>query len=213
MTDKQRPKKEKKNSPFETPGECVLPWDEAEGDVETRVDGLAEAVAAWTEHVALKQPAESAVHDAVALEERRPARARVRRVEQRDQTLVRILLRVAGQGTRGAPGGSEQRGGAERGLRRQGVRVGGGEEAVELAAGAVFFVLAPARVVLVAEEVVPQERVVQERLEGRVEEARLAQVEQAALALAGKRDGVVECGDVLRLGFPGLIRFARALFV
>jgi hypothetical protein len=50
----------------------------------------------------------------------------------------------------------------------------GGEEPVELAAGAVFFVLAPARVVFVAEEIVSEERVVQERLEGRVEEARLA---------------------------------------
>ena len=89
----------------------------------------------------------------------------------------------------------------------------GGEEAVELAAGAVFFVFAPPGVVLVSEEVVPQEWVVKEGLEGGVEEACLAEVEEPALALAGKGDGVVECGDVLLPGFPGLIGLAWTLFV
>lgn len=112
------------------------------------------------------------MNDAVTLEERRPARTGVRRVQKRNQALVGVLLRVASQGPSHAPRGCEERSGAERGLGRWGV--GGREEAVELAAGAVLFVLAPARVVLVAEEIVPEERVVQERLEGRVEEARLA---------------------------------------
>ena len=112
------------------------------------------------------------MNDAVTLEERRPARTGVRRVQKRNQALVGVLLRIASQGPSHAPRGREERGGAERGLGRWGV--GGREEAVELAAGAVFFVLAPARVVLVAEEIVPEERVVQERLESRVEEARLA---------------------------------------
>jgi len=163
----KRPRK-----PFETSGEGVLPGPEAEGDVETRVDGLAEAVAARTAHVALEEPAKGAVDDAVALEERGPARASVGRVQKRDQALVGVLLGVAGQGAGNAPRGREERGRAERGLGRRGVR--GCEEAVELAAGAVLFVLAPARVVFVAEEIVPEERVVQERLEGRVEEAGLA---------------------------------------
>jgi hypothetical protein len=52
--------------------------------------------------------------------------------------------------------------------------VRGGEEPVELAAGVVFFVFAPSGVVLVSKEVVPQEGVVEERLEGRVEETGLA---------------------------------------
>jgi len=161
-----------KDEPFKTPGERVLTGSEAERDVKTRVDGLAEAVAARTAHVALEQAAKGAVHDAVAFEERGPARAGVRRVQQRNQALVGVLLRVAGQGPGRAPRRREERGGAERRLGRRGVR--GGEKAVELAAGAVLLVFAPSRVVLVPEEVVPQERVVQERLEGRVKEACLA---------------------------------------
>ena len=160
------------HAPFKTSGERVLPGPEAEGDIETRVDGLAEAVAARTAHVALEEPAKGAVDDAVTLEERRPARTSVGGVQKRDQALVGVLLRVAGQGARGAPRGREERGRAERWLGRRGVR--GREEAIELAAGAVFLVLAPARVVLVAEEIVAEERVVQEGLEGRVEEAGLA---------------------------------------
>ena len=135
-----------------------MPGSEPEGDVETRVDGLAKAVAARTAHVALEEPTKGAVNDAVTLKERRPARTSVRRIQKRDQALVGVLLRVAGQGPSHAPRGRKERGGAERGLRRRGM--GGGEEAVELAAGAVFFVLAPARVVLVAEEIVSEERVV-----------------------------------------------------
>ena len=89
----------------------------------------------------------------------------------------------------------------------------GSEEPVKLAAGAVFFVFAPPRVVLVSEEVVPQERVVEECLESRVEETCLAEVEEPALALAGKRDSVVERGDVFLPGCPGLIGLTWALFV
>jgi hypothetical protein len=91
--------------------------------------------------------------------------------------------------------------------------VRGREEAVELAAGAVLLVLAPARVVLVAEEVVPEERVVQERLEGRVQEAGLAQVEETALALTGQRGRVVERGDVLLAWLPRLVGLALEFFV
>ena len=110
-------------------------------------------------------------------------------IEERDEALVGVLLSVSGQGPRCAPRGREKLGGAERRLGRG--RVGGGEEAVEFAAGAGVLVFAPARVVLVAEEVVPQEGVVEERLERRVEEAGLAEIKQSALALAGERGGVV----------------------
>jgi hypothetical protein len=106
----------------------------------------------------LEEPAKGAVNDAVTLEKRGPTRTSVRRVQKRDQALVGVLLGVAGQGAGNAPGGREERGGAERGLGRRGV--GGCEEAIELTAGAVLFVLAPARVVFVAEEIVPEERVV-----------------------------------------------------
>jgi len=188
------------DAPFETPGEGILAWGEAERDVEAGVDGLAEAVAARTTHVALEQAAERAVHDAVALEERGAARAGVGRVKERDEALVGVLLRVPGQGPRGAPGGREEGGGAEWQLRRRGV--GSGEKTIELAASAVLLVLAPARVVLVPEEVVPQEGVVEERLERRVEEARLAEVEQPAQALTGERGGVVQRGVVLLAWLP-----------
>lgn len=61
-----------------------MPGSEAEGDVETRVDGLAKAVAARTAHIALKEPTKGAVNDAVTLEERRPACTGVRRVQKRN---------------------------------------------------------------------------------------------------------------------------------
>ena len=163
------------DAPFEIPSECALCGTKAETerDIETRVDGLAKGVAARTAHIALEQTTEGAMYDAVAFEEGGPARARVCRVQERDQTLVRVLLRVPGQRPGRAPCRREQGGRAECGLWR-GRGVCGGEEAVELAAGAVFFVFAPPRVVLVSEEVVPQEGVVEEGLEGRVEETCLA---------------------------------------
>ena len=57
--------------PFKTPGKCALSGAEAKakGDIKTRVNGLAKAVAAWTAHVALEQTTKSAVHNAVAFEE------------------------------------------------------------------------------------------------------------------------------------------------
>ena len=50
----------------------------------------------------------------------------------------------------------------------------GREEPVKLAACAVFFAFAPSGVMLISEEVVPQERVVEECLEGRIKETCLA---------------------------------------
>ena len=50
----------------------------------------------------------------------------------------------------------------------------GGEQAVELAAGTVLFIFAPPWVMPVSEEVVPQQGVVQERLESGIQEAGLA---------------------------------------
>ena len=65
----------------------------------------------------------------------------------------------------------------------------------------------------ISEEVVPQQGVVQERLESGVQEARLAQIEKTTLALAGKWCGVFERGDVFLLGLPGLVGLARTLLV
>jgi len=70
------------DAPFETPSECALPGTETEGDVETRVDGLVEAITAWTTHVALEKPAKGAVHDAVAFEEGGTPCARVGGTQQ-----------------------------------------------------------------------------------------------------------------------------------
>jgi hypothetical protein len=55
----------------------------------------------------------------------------------------------------------------------------------------VLLVLAPARVVLVPEEVVPPDGVVQGRLKRCVDEAHLGEVEQPAFVLAGERGDVV----------------------
>ena len=89
----------------------------------------------------------------------------------------------------------------------------GGEQAVELAAGAVLFVFAPPWVMPVSEEVVPEQGVVQERLESGVQEAGLTQIEKTTLALAGKCGGVFECGDVFLPGLPRLVGLARTLLV
>jgi len=91
--------------------------------------------------------------------------------------------------------------------------VSGGEQPVELAAGAVLLVFAPPWVMFISEEVVPQQWVVQERLESGVQEACLAQIEKTALALARKCGGVFERGDVFLSGLPGLIGLARTLLV
>ena len=45
---------------------------EAKGDTETWVDGLAEAIAVWTAHVALEHTTKGAVHEADAFEEGGP---------------------------------------------------------------------------------------------------------------------------------------------
>jgi hypothetical protein len=82
--------------PFKTPGERVLARCEAERDVETRVDGFANTVAARTTDIALKEAAESAMDDAVALEEGGSTRAGVGCVEERDETFVGVLLGVSG---------------------------------------------------------------------------------------------------------------------
>jgi hypothetical protein len=82
--------------PFETPSERVLAWCEAERDVETRVDGLADTVAARTTDVALEEAAESAMDDAVALEEGGSTRTGVGGVEERDEAFVSVLLGVSG---------------------------------------------------------------------------------------------------------------------
>ena len=163
------------DAPFEIPGQCALSGTETETErnVETWVYRLAECVAARTAHVALEHTAKRTVHDAVAFEACGPARAPMCRIQQRDQTLVCILLRVPRQRPGSTPSGRKQGGRAECGLwRRWGMR--GCEKPVELAACAVFFVFAPSGVVLVSEEVVPQERVVEECLEGRVEETCLS---------------------------------------
>jgi len=91
--------------------------------------------------------------------------------------------------------------------------VRGSEQPVEFAAGAVLLVLAPPGVMLISEEVIAQQRVVQERLESSVQEAGLAQVEKTTLALAGNCGGVFERGDVFLPGLPGLIGLARTLLV
>jgi hypothetical protein len=70
-----------------------------------------------------------------------------------------VLLHIAGQGPGHALHCCEEHGGAKQWLGRRGVC--GSEEVVELAAGAVLLVFAPPQVVLVPEEVVPQEWVVQ----------------------------------------------------
>jgi hypothetical protein len=140
------------------------------------------------------------MHNAIAFQERGSPRAGVGCIEERDEALVGVLLRVSCEGPRGAPRRGEERGRTERRLGRRGVR--GSEEAVELAAGTVLLVLAPAWIVLVSEEEVPQQRIMKERLERRVEETCLAEVEQPTLTLAGERGGVVKGGDVLLAGFP-----------
>ncbi len=66
---------------------------------------------------------------------------------------------------------------------------------------------------LIFKEVVPQQGVVQERLESGVQEARLAQIEKTTLALAGKCGGIFQLGDVFLPGPPGLVGLARALLV
>jgi hypothetical protein len=104
--------------PFKIPSQCALSGAEAEteGDIETWIDGLTQGVAARTAHVALEHTTKGAVHDTVALEERGAARASVCGVQQRDQTLVCILLRVPGQRAGGAPRCREQGCRAECGL-------------------------------------------------------------------------------------------------
>ena len=99
----------RRDTPLETPGQCALSVTEAnaEGDIETRVDGFAEGVATRTSHIALEQTAKCTVHDAVAFEESGTACARMCRVQQRDQTLVCILLRIPRQRPSGAPSCSE----------------------------------------------------------------------------------------------------------
>src|SRR6266852_7339165 len=95
----------KANAPFKIPSQCALSGTEAkaEGDVETWVDGLTEGATARTAHVALEHTTKGAVHDTVAFKECGAPRASVCRVQQRDQTLMCILLRVPRQRTSGAP--------------------------------------------------------------------------------------------------------------
>ena len=53
----------------------------------------------------------------------------------------------------------------------------------------------------------------QQRLESGVQEARLAQIEKATLALAWKRCGIFERGDIFLPGLPRLVGLARALLI
>jgi len=91
--------------------------------------------------------------------------------------------------------------------------MGGRDQPVELAAGAVLLVFAPPWVMLISEEVVPQQGVVQECLESGIQKARLAQIEKTALALARKCGSVFERGDVFLPGLPGLVGLARTPLV
>ena len=72
-------KRPRRNAPFKTFGKRALSGteSEAEGDIETWVDGLAEAIAVRTAHIALEHTTKGIVHGAVAFEEGGPACARV----------------------------------------------------------------------------------------------------------------------------------------
>jgi hypothetical protein len=149
------PKKQSKaNAPFKIPSQCALSRTEAEteGDVETWVDGLTESVAARTAHVTLEQTTKCAVHDTIAFKECGAAGAGVCRIQQRDQTLVCILLCIARQRPGGAPRCGEQGCRAECGLwaRRRRWCMRGCKEPVELATCAVFFGFAPSGIMLVS---------------------------------------------------------------
>src|SRR6267154_3057 len=106
------------DAPFKIPSQCALSSTEAEtkGDIETWIDGLTQGIAARTAHVALEHSTKGAVYDTVAFKECRTACASVCRIQQSDQTLVCILLRVPGQRASGAPRCREQGRRAECGL-------------------------------------------------------------------------------------------------
>ena len=141
----------KRDAPFKITTQRTLSGTEAEteGDIETWVDGLTEGVAARAAHVALQQTTKGAVNNTVAFKECGTPRASMCCVQQRNQTLVCILLRVPRQRPSGAPSFREQGCRTERGLwRRWCVR--GCEEPVEFAACAIFFAFAPSGVMLVS---------------------------------------------------------------
>ena len=73
----------KANAPFKIPSQCALSGTEAEaeGDIETWVDGLTQGAAARTAHVALEHTTKGAVHDTVAFKKRGAAGASVCRVQ------------------------------------------------------------------------------------------------------------------------------------
>jgi hypothetical protein len=153
-------------APFETPSEGILSRIKSERYVETRVDRLAEIAAPGAAHITLEHPTECAVYNTIAFEKCGAPRACMGCIEKGNKTLVGVLLRIPGKRTRSAPRRCEQSSRSECGLWWR--RVCGGEESIELAAGAVLLVLAPPRVVLVTKEVVPQKWIVQQRLESRI---------------------------------------------
>ncbi|KAI9430249.1 hypothetical protein BJY52DRAFT_1232453 [Lactarius psammicola] len=86
-----------------------------------------------------------------------------------------------------------------------GPNAGGGEQPIELAAGAILLVFAPPRVMLFSEEVVSQQGVVQERLASGVQGAHLALIEKTTLELAEKCGGVFKRGNAFLPRLPGLV--------
>jgi hypothetical protein len=147
------------------------------------------------------------VYDTIARDVRRPARGGMDLVQRRDEKLVGILLCVSSQFRRGPPRGGQKR---DWTIGHRFPRVYFCEEFIQLATSAVG-VLARCAVVFVAQEVVAEERVVDEGLEDDVQEACLAKVEETTTAVALNRNTASECGIVLFVWRPGVVGFTTLL--
>lgn len=147
------------------------------------------------------------MYDTVARDVGRPARGGVDLVQRSNEKLVGILLCVPSQFRRGPPRGGQKR---DRTVGYRFPRVYLREEFIQLATGTVG-IFARSAVVFVAQEVIAEERVVDEGLEDDIQKTRLTKVEKTTAALALNRFSVFECGSVPFVWRPGAVVFASLL--
>lgn len=176
-------------------------------NIQHRINSRGDVPTPLALHFTLQLTQKGRVYDTVTRDVRRPTRGGVDLIQCRNEKFVGVLLCVSSQFRGSSPRGGQKR---DWTIGPRFPRVYLREELVQLATSTVC-ILARSAVVFVAQEVIAEERVVDEALEDDVQETRLTKVEKSAAALALNRFSIFECSIILFVWPPGVVGFTALL--